>query len=53
MSKNDDAIIERLNEFYNGTEKNIIELSQNMFYLVIYIWEMVKKLIALPIMKKQ
>ncbi|MBA7618892.1 hypothetical protein ES703_26224 [subsurface metagenome] len=29
MSKNDDAIIERLNEFYNGTEKNIIELSQN------------------------
>jgi UDP-2,3-diacylglucosamine pyrophosphatase LpxH len=29
MSKNDEAIIKRLNEFYNGTEKNIIELSQN------------------------
>ena len=30
MSKNDKAIIERLNEFYNGTEKNIIELKQNL-----------------------
>jgi len=29
MSKNDKAIIERLNEFYNGTEKNIKKLSQN------------------------
>ncbi len=30
MSKNDEAIIERLNEFYNGTEKNITELKQNL-----------------------
>jgi len=29
MSKNDKAIIERLNEFYNGTDKNITKLSQN------------------------
>ncbi|GAI97602.1 unnamed protein product, partial [marine sediment metagenome] len=29
MSKNDKAIIERLNEFYNGTDKNITKLLQN------------------------
>jgi len=29
MLKNDEAIKQRLNEFYNGTEQNIKELSQN------------------------
>ena len=30
MSKNDENIIKRLNEIYNGTEKNITKLKQNL-----------------------
>jgi len=29
MSRNDDAIIKRLNEFYNGADQNVKKLSQN------------------------
>lgn len=57
MSKNDDAIINRLDELYKGADQNVkkLPLNSNTKYALFSDLHLGdgKKLITLPVMKKQ